>query len=823
MSRIKSGPKKDNAPSLNIPVVLTSFVGRKRESSEIVRLLTSSRLLTLTGAAGCGKTRLALHVAQEMSHLYQDGIYWVELAQLNEARLVPQAVAKVFHMVEGPRRSVVDRLLETLDNKQLLLILDNCEHVLNGCVRLINALLKATEITILVTSREPLGVIGERLYPVPPMALPLASHSIGDMDQFDSIQLFVERARAIVPHFTLTPENAEAVTQICHHLDGLPLAIELASGRVKLLSVEQIAARLKSQFDLLDVAAPMTSGPHRTLRAAIDWSFNLLPELEQKMLVRLSVFAGGCSLVTAEAVCSGDGIEREQILELLSLLVTKSLVVAQTFQLGEARYSMLETIREYAHEQLIVSGDWSATCDRHLQCFLQLAEETAPKLIERYQQIWLDWLEVEHTNFRAALSWSLKTSRIEEGLRLAIALYEFWRRRGYVQQGLDWYEQLLAQADENISLVVQAKAFTGAANLAMLSGNTSATIDYARKAGALGQASGDQQQSNIGVALMSLANMANSVRTAGDYQTAFKMGETAVQLLRKSGEVYLLGLVLIMHAGTAMALGRYDAVHSLLNEALKLSRQAGDSYRIALILNFLGDLARCEEDFAGAKPHYENSITLFRELDAKWDLASVLQNLGHTCLHLGDVTRGHALFVESLSMQQTQQNIPGMAECLIGFAAIAIVQGLPAAGVRLLSAAIALGGKRQGNVWAATRLEYERCLALAQAKLTEMEFQAEQAAGNALSLEQAIEYARHLPLQAASKLENTPDQLTTREREIAILIAQGKSNGEIADELVLSKRTIEKHIANILSKLGVTSRTQIVRWIIQSGLLKFTE
>jgi len=820
MSRTKSESKKENIASPSIPTVLTSFVGRKREITEIVRLLASSRLLTLTGAAGCGKTRLALRVAAEIGVQYEDGAHWVEVARLINDQLVPKAVARVLNVGGKPGRPLVNELLDTLQDKKLLLVLDNCEHLLSACTQLVETLMQVPGVRILVTSREPLRATGERLYPVRPMALPPASLPAADLDQFDSIQLFIERAHAILPDFALTPDNAGIVARICHHLDGIPLAIELASARVNMLSVEQIAARLDDRFNLLAAASHITHSHHRTLRAAIDWSYDILTVPEQMLLLRISVFAGGCSLASAEAVCVGDGIEREQILELLSSLVNKSLVLAQTLQLGEARYSLLETIREYAQEHLVGSDDWSATCDRHLQCFLKLAEETAPKLIERYQQIWLDWLEVEHANFRAALAWSLESGRIEAGLRIAIALYEFWQKRGYIPESLDWFERLLLQADEKVSLLIHANAFASAAHMAMLLGNTSATIEYGRKAGALGQAIGKEEQSILGLALVGLAS---SVRAAGEYQTSFDMGERAIQLLRESGDLYRLGRVLIMQAGTAMPLGRYDTVHTLLDEGLKLAREAGDTYRIALILSFLGDLARCEQDFTGAKPNYENSIALFRELDAKRDVASVLQNLGHACLHLGEVERAHVLFMESLVLQHEQQNSPGMAECLIGFAAMAIVHGLPAAGARLLSAAIALGGEHPANVWTATRMEYEEYLALARAKLTETEFQAEQAAGHALSLEQAIGYAQHLPLKAARESWKMPDDLTAREREIAILIAQGKSNGEIADELVLSKRTVEKHIANILSKLGVTGRTQIVRWVIQSGLLKFTE
>lgn len=820
MSQTKPKNEKHSTPSFNIPIVFTSFIGRKGELEKILQLLSSSRLLTLTGAAGCGKTRLALRVAPEMKGHYEDGVYWVNLAPLSNDQLVTKAVAKVFSVAEKSGRPLIDELLDVLHDKRILLILDNCEHLLNGCTQLVETLIQVPSLNILVTSREPLRVVGEMLYPVPPMALPPPGLLVEDANQFDSIELFVERARAILPNFELTSDNAGIVAKICRHLDGIPLAIELASARVNLLSLEQIVARLDDCFALLSPASQITYTHHETLRAAIDWSHDLLTSSEQMLLRRMSVFVVGCSLATVEVVCVGDGIEHEQILELLSSLVDKSLVVAQTLQLGEARYSMLETIREYAQERLVASDDWSRTRDRHLQYFLKLAEEMAPKLIERYQQNWLDWLEVEHANFQTALAWSLESGEIEAGLRIAMALHEFWQKRVYVQEGLNWFEQLLMKADENVSMVIRANAFARAAILAMLIGNTSATIQYGRKADALAQASGKEEQSNIGFALVGLAG---SVRAAGDYETALAIGERALRLLRESRDLYLLGRVLIMQAGTAIALGKYEAVHTLLDEALRLAREAGDSYRIALILNFLGDLARCEQDFAGAKRDYENSIELFRELDAKRDLASTLQNLGHACLHLGEVENAHALFLESLELQQTQQNAPGMAECLIGFAASAIVHDLPAAAARLLAAAIALGGERPANVWTATRMEYERYLELARAKLTKAEFESEQAAGYALSLAQAIEYAQHLPLKTTRETWKMPDDLTAREREVALLIAQGQSNGEIAEKLVVSKRTVEKHIGNILSKLGVTSRTQIVRWVIQSGLLKLTE
>jgi non-specific serine/threonine protein kinase len=826
MNRSDSDSKMPGALRTAIPTVLTSFVGRKRDMTEVRRLLASSRLVTLTGAPGCGKTRLALRVATEINRQYADGVHWVELARLADPALVPQAVAKVLQVAGQRGRSTVEALLDALADKQLLLMLDNCEHVLSACVQLVETLLAATEISILATSREPLGVSGEMRYPVSPLALPPANLTAEeDLAQFDAIQLFVERARAILPHFELTADNAAVVASICLHLDGIPLAIELASARVNVLTVEQIAARLDDRFQLLATTSHITDSQpshHHTLRAAIDWSYDLLLAPEQVMLRRLSVFAASCSLATAEAVCAGDGVERENVLELLSSLVNKSLVVAQTLQRSEARYSLLETIRQYAQEKLMTSGEWSATRDRHLQSFLQLTEETAPKLTGQYEQLWLNWLEGEYDNIRAALNWSLESECIEAGLRIANAIYQFWTIRDYVAEGLAWTERLLAQADEEISLVVRANALTYASLLAGFRGNTSAQMRYGQEAGALAEAAGDEDKSALAWAL---AGQAYAARAAGDYQIEFTLNKRVIQLLRELGDRYRLSVSLSTTSFSAMSLGNYDEARAMLDEGLPLLRETGNPYRIAMALNFSGDLGRCERNYALAQTAYEESISLLRELGAVRDLASALHNLGHTCLHRGDVQRAHALFSESMAAQLAQRNTPGVAECLIGFAAMAAVCNLPAAGARLLAAAVAIGGQRVATAWAATRMEYEHYLARIRASLTETEFQAEQTAGRTLSLEQAVEYARNLPLEAeaAQATRKKSDDLTVREREVAILIAQGKSNGEIAAEWVVSKRTVESHVANILSKLGFTNRAQIVRWAIETGLVKSEE
>lgn len=806
----------------NIPTALTSFIGREREITEVVELLPSSRLLTLTGAPGCGKTRLALRVAAEVSTQFVDGVYWVELARLADPLLVVQTAAKAMRVVEQRGRPTIEGLLDALQHRHLLLVLDNCEHILSGCVPLVEAMLATTEATILATSREPLGVAGERRYPVPPMALPPSGLATEDRGRFEAVRLFVERARAILPDFALAHVNSGAVAAICRQLDGIPLAIELASACVNVLAPEQIAARIGDRFELPASATHVSRSQHRTLRAALDWSYVLLSPPEQALLQRLSVFAAGCSLSTAEAVCAGNRVERQQVFGLLSSLVDKSLVVAHTLQGSEARYHMLQTIRQYAQEKLEADVECSDMRDRHLGHFLQLVEEATSKLSGPYQRFWLNWLEAEYDNIRAALAWSHESDQIEAGLRIAVAIYPFWTIRDYAEEGLMWMERLLArvgEARQPVSPIVHANSLAYAAFLAGFRGNMQAQMARGNEAARMAEAAGEAGRQ---VLVWALAAQAYAARAAGNYRAEFDFSRRGIQLHRELGNRHQLGLLLSVTSFSAMALGDYAAAHAMLDEALPLLREAGNPYRIAMALNFSGDLARCERDYAGAQTAYEESVKLLRELEAPRDLASVLHNLGHTCLHRGDVERAHALFDESLKAQQAQRNTPGVAECLIGFAALATVYGKPAAAARLLGAAVGIGGERIGSAWAATRMEYEHYLARIRSGLGETAFQAEQLAGRAFTVEQAIEYARSLApqLPVVPAIRKTVDDLTARELEVTALIAQGKSNGEIADQLVVSKRTVEAHIAHILSKLGFTNRAQVVRWAIENGLVK---
>jgi len=818
MKRPHTESKPTNSPRTNIPAVLTSFVGRKREIAEIQQSLASTHLVSLVGAGGCGKTRLALRVAAELSDQYSGGVYWVGLARLIDSTLIPHAVAKVLNVVEQPGNPLMDTLLDLLGDRQMLLVLDNCEHLLGACAQLAEAFAGYPNIKVLATSREPLGVIGETLYPVLPLALPAAHLSIDEIRRAESVQLFVERARSILPTFSLTLENAEIVSTICRDLDGIPLAIELASARVSVLNVNQIQERLDHCLDLL-VSTARADERHRTLRAAIDWSYDLLSSSERLLLQRLALFTAGFTFRTAESACAWGEIQREDVLDLLSSLVSKSLVVAETLQGSEARYRLLETIRQYAQEKLRASEDWVSAHEHYLACFLRLTEEVAPKLREQYQQLWFDWLETENDNIRAALAWALEQQRIEAGMRISTALYSFWQTRAYIREGYAWYERFLHETDDSVPLAVHVNALTWSSVMASFLGDAVTATARGQEAVALCEAAGEEGKPLLAVALIGVASGA---KAAGDYQLSYTIAERIIEVYRELGDLVSLGISIMMQGGMAVLLGKHNMARLLLEESMALARAAGDKYRIALTLNYMGDLARSERKIVQAHSIYEESLSILRELGAAHETPATLHNLAYVCLYQGDLERAHALFYESLEAQRALGNQAGVLEGLLGFAALASKTGLAVESARLYAATVANGrGGDSASLWALEKLEYEHYIGLVRAKLSDTEFEAEQAEGRTLSMEQAIEYALNLPFgppRLPQKGLEPSQELTEREREVVTLIARGLSNGEIADKLVLSKRTVEHHMANMLSKLGFTNRAQIVRWAMENGL-----
>jgi non-specific serine/threonine protein kinase len=763
------------------------------------------------GAGGCGKTRLALHIARTLLGQLADGVWLVELVLLREPSLVAQAVAQAMGLHESLSQSPLDSLLRYVQPKQMLLVLDNCEHLRDACASLAQSLLlRAPQLHILVTSREPLAVDGEIAYYVSPLAVPPADAPASELSQYDAVRLFVERAQAALPAFALTSANAAVAGDICRRLDGIPLAIELASAHVRVLTLEQILTRLEDRFSLLISDKRHGHVPHhRTLRAAMDWSYALLPPAEQTLLRRLAVFVAGFSLEMVESACADESLDQSQILSLLSSLVDKSLVVAETLTRSQARYRLLETIREYALEKLNEAQETSQMRDRHLDRFVVHCEEIEPKMRSAYQQLWMNWLESELDNLRAALGWSLETGRIDAGLRLANAISEFWWFYGHQREGRAWFERLLSEPAPNVPILVRASAYSTVTHFSWQMGDHAASRAQAEEAISLVEQAGDEAWF---VRSFSMLSLSNTLRAKGDYAAAFAMGQQSLQIMREAG--FAVAEPIAIQAINAIALGNYDQGRSLLNEALALARAQGMTHRFAGILKLLGDLMRLEGAHAEAQATYQQSLAIYRALNTKTDEASVLCSLAHVHLQLGETERAASLLNESMLVQRTRANERGMAECLLGFGALAIQRGSPALAVRLLTAAATWSAESILDTYP-ERVLYERSLAAAQVELTEKGFAKEQHLGRTLPIEQAVELA-------LSNLAGKPDSgpmmaLTAREREIAALIAEGNSNGEIAEALVLSKRTVEKHIANILAKLGFTTRAQIVRWVMEEG------
>jgi len=630
----------------NLPALqLTSFVGRDREMAEIKAQVAAARLLTLLGPGGTGKTRLALEMGSGLLEQFPKGVWLVELAPLSDPDLVIQTVATVFNVREAPGRPLLDSLIDYLKPRELLLVLDNCEHLIEASARLAGALLRGCpQVRILVTSREPLGVAGEATYRVPPLSRPDPTKRItaDQLGEYEASRLFIERAVLSNPQFMVTDRIAPAVARVVHRLDGIPLAIELAAARAKVLSVDQIAARLDDRFRLLTGGARTGPQHHQTLRATIDWSHDLLSAPEQTMFRRLSVFAGGFSLEAAEAVGAGDGIDEMDVLDLVARLVDRSLLVAEEVT-GDLRYRMLETIRAYSREKLTAAGEEAAVRGRHLRWYLDLAEEAEPALQGPEQVTWLDRLEMEHDNLRAALEWCRDAGGDKEaGVRLAGALHRFWARRGYLSEGREQIGVALTRAPD-APTAFRAKALYAAAVLAFDQG------DYGR-AQALGEESlaifrtlGD----DLGVAL-ALNVLAIVARNRGDFDGANRLVDDSETVSRRSHYNRALAEALNIRGTTARRQRNYNGAREILEGALQLWRETGDKSGLAAVLAHLGIVARYQGDFERSRTLLEESLALRRELGDRRNVALALSDLATVALLQGDYQRAVPRLEESL-------------------------------------------------------------------------------------------------------------------------------------------------------------------------------
>lgn len=679
----------------NLPIQLTSFIGREEELHDLQRLLAAARLVTLVGAGGVGKTRLAQQLAMQMQAGFMDGVWLVELAPLSDAALVPQTVAQVLRLPEQPGISLLDLLVRSLQSKYLLLVLDNCEHLVDACARLVDLLLRScSNLRILATSREPLRVMGEAIYHLPPLAFP-ESDTFPTLDRvtgYAAIRLFAERAQAAQASFAVTQANVAAVIQICRRLDGIPLAIELAAARVAGLPVEQLAARLDDRFRLLTGGSRTVLPRHQTLRELIAWSYALLSEPERIVLRRLAVFAGRWTVDAAEVICSGDSIDRNEVLPVLLRLVDKSLVVSET-QDGQGRYRMLETIRQYAQEQLEASGEEATVRQRHLRWFLHLAEQP------REMGDTLTWIATEYDNLRAALDWVMEHDP-EPALRLATQLYNFWLARGYISEGTGWLEMALARGT-SAPVAVRAQALFVLGKMFYLYGSYERSQIVLEECLALMRELGDTEK--VSLTLSTLAS--SDTIHGGDYARAARRLEVSLSLAYKSGSTEAIAYATLILGTLEYHLGNYGQARIHLEESQAGIRAVGQTQLIVVALVMLGLCALRQGEYQAAGRYFREALVLVRALGYKSFMCSTLERLG----------------------------------------ALASMQAQPERAARLLAA----GEKFRSEVGNARPLSerpiFERSVALARSHLGEERFAAAWSDGQRMSMDEAITYAMQQP------------------------------------------------------------------------------
>jgi predicted ATPase/DNA-binding SARP family transcriptional activator len=647
---------RDGARSsrLHVPRPISDLVGRTREINGVASLLgASSRLVTLTGSGGIGKTRLSIAVAEAAAAEFSCGLWFVDLAPLTNGTLVPQVVANRLGVREDPRRSLTEAVADFLAAKRALLILDNCEHLLGPCARFADLLLQTCpNLRILTTSRQPLGITGENVYHVSPLGLPAAEEQTSAIAhkiwEADSVRLFVERAKNASAAFLLTDRNAEAIAQVCRRLDGIPLAIELAAARIRALSVEQIASRLNDRFRLL-VSGSATALPrHQTLRACTDWSYDLLTEPERALFRRLSVFAGGWTLDAAEVVCAGNGVEPDAILDLLSALIDKSLVDVEGGKGTEARYRLLETIREYAAQQrLLESGEATESRQRHLEYFLHLAEEgvdgAGATRASRF-----DRLEAEHDNLRAALEWSLEEpSGGQMSLRFVGALWPFWEARGHIAEGRQLTEAALAHpGTERQPTSARAKALLAAASLSAGQSDFGAGDVWSEESLAIYQELGDR----AGQSAVLMDRGQRLLHSQGRTEPGRAEFERSLALRRELGDAHGVAECLNHLGRLAWQQGDTAEAQQLMQEALHLSRSVGNTGQAAFALTNLGQLAADRDDWNAARPLLEEAVSLNGVLKDKRHQAGNLQLLANEALAHGDLELARAAYEQGMAL-----------------------------------------------------------------------------------------------------------------------------------------------------------------------------
>lgn len=761
----------------NLPAQLTSFVGRRREVAEIRRLLSESRLVTLTGVGGAGKTRLSLRVAADLRRAFPDGVWFVELAALDDHALLTQTIASTLGVRDRTARWPISALAEYLSDKHMLLVLDNCEHLRTACAVLTDTVLRAAPaLRVLATSRQALGLTGEHIFQVPTLSVPDADRHppAAALHQYEAVSLFLDRAAAVKPSFMLTEANAETVARVCQRLDGLPLAIELTAVRLRALSVGEVLERLEDRYRLLTAGSPGVLPRHQTLRALIDWSYGLCSERERAAWAALSAFSGGFDLPAAEAVCATDGVSSSTLLDTLAALVDKSILIADEHG-GRIRYHMLETIREYGRDRLRESGTEPAVRKRHRDHFEQLVEQAREEWCGPGQQRRMARILREHSNIRSVLDYSLtEPGQVEAGLKIAGALWFFWIATGLTAEGRRWLERLLEL--EAAPSTWRNRALWVCAYLCIL-------------------------QEDIDGAEPRIAECRRAAEQHGDAESV-------------AWAVQLSGMA-------AMSVGELAKARAQLEDGLARHYACRDDtgtidvcFYLVAVVALLGEPHRaatlCEETLARCDSQGERWLKSYM----LWDLALV-------AWQLGDCTRAAASGRDGLRLAREFNEQWAIAFCieLLAWAAHAELRHRRAA--YLLGCADSIWHRIGAPLFGMRHLlrYHEQCTSGARGTLGAEAFEAEFGKGKQTSLDQAISAALEESQAPAGHAGAGADGavLTPREIEVAGLIAEGLSNKAIAAKLVIAQRTVEAHVEHILDKLGFSSRTQVAAWVVETG------
>jgi len=737
-------PRNDTTTgrSHQLPGARTPLIGREKELAAIQRLITDPavRLVTLTGSGGSGKTRLSMEVAGKLEDVFEGRVYFVGLGSVSDPAMVPAAIAEALNIREVGGRSLENLLRDHFREcgpSPVLLLLDNFEHIVAASRLVVELIESSRALKVLVTSRAPLRVYGEHEFPVPPLPLPAA----GELQSFEvlssnpSLALFAQRAAAVKPDFRLDQENAAIIAEICARVDGLPLAIELAAARVKMLSPARLLARLESRLGLLTTGSRDLPERQQTLRNAIGWSFDLLSEAEQRLLRRLAVFWGGCTLEGAEAVCNTANDLGSDIFEVMSSLVEQSLMQQRDQGNEEPRFRMLETIREYALERLRESGEEERTKRAHAAYCLVLAEEGNPEMNDVDRAAWLARCDIEHDDFRAALDWLFHSKDLDWSFRLCLALFRFWDMREHLTEGRDRLQILLQLAGDRYPRE-RAKVSQGLGALSTAQGDFQAATHFLEQALSIYQALNDY--SGIAVSLNALGVLE---RDSGEYAAAQQNFEQSLAYWRKVNDRSAIARCLHNLANVSRIRGDYDHARSALFEAMQIFRQIGDYSGAAWSLNQQGDVARERGDISGARELYEQALSAFREIGDQWGTARSLADVGSIACEQGDHQPAHEAYRESLEIFARLEHRRGIARVLEGLACAALARGDARRALSLAASAAHLREVISAPLPPAEHLHLDQRLRTAWKALNEAEGKRVWEQGWAQPLEAAIRYS----------------------------------------------------------------------------------